>query len=376
MTTPAPLDWHRLAPHRPLDAGASEYVARPVDGGESISRWVLAGGTTVLVGGPTGVGKSTEVAQAALRLSADRVACLIQVDRLTNVRRLTADELLQLIGGRVFAMAVETLGLSPSHPLAANFTRTTSSTGSHGFRASSPTVTRLLLDELVMRDGFAKFKESPESPRDGRVTLVIDGLEKLSPGVATDEIFDALGGLPGDVDLVVVVPWHAAFGSRGDTVLRQGERYFAIHPLATDGQAGVLAADFLGRVLARRLTGTVDTLPPELHRLLGRAFKASGGIPRGFLQILADAGTYARVRRGAALPDETDLDEALNDQRESLRRLLIPGDEAAIKRVAGTDGRELEPERKVRLLSHGILLERLGADGPQLEAHPLAPLAA
>ena len=70
------------------------------------------------------------------------------------------------------------------------------------------------------------------------------------------------------------------------------------------------------------------------------------------------------------------LADALTDQRESLRRLLTPGDAAAISRVVGTDGRELDLERRVRLLSHGILLERAGSDGPLLEAHPLVPLAA
>ena len=370
-TSPSPPDWQRLAPHRPLDAGADEYVNRPTDGGEAIAKWVLAGGSTVLIGGPTGVGKSTELANAALRLQSERIACLIQVDRLTNVRRLTADELLQLIGGRVFAFAVEQGHFSSTHRLASNFSPTKSPTGADGFRASSPTVTRLLLDELRLR---AEFVAMRDSSRQSRVTVLVDGLEKVSPGVTADEIFDALGGLPLNVDLVVVVPWHAAFGSRGDTVLRQGERFVAIRPLDTEGPQAVAAADFLGRMMAARVRA--GDLPSEIQGLLGRAFTGSGGVPRAFLQIVADAATYARVKRGADWPDESDLTDALNDQRESLRRLLTPGDAAAIKRAVGTDGSELEPERKIRLLANGVLLERFGSDGPHLEMHPLMPLAA
>ena len=58
----------------------------------------------------------------------------------------------------------------------------------------------------------------------------------------------------------------------------------SIRPLETAGPAGHVAADFLERVLARRLHGTVDSLPAEFHGLLGRAFVASGGVPRTFLQ--------------------------------------------------------------------------------------------
>ena len=58
-------DWRLLAPHRPLEPGDGVYVVRPAGGGDAIASWVAGGGSTVLVGGPTGVGKSTELARAA-----------------------------------------------------------------------------------------------------------------------------------------------------------------------------------------------------------------------------------------------------------------------------------------------------------------------
>jgi hypothetical protein len=38
---------------------------------------------------------------------------------------------------------------------------------------------------------------------------------------------------------------------------------------------------------------------------------------------------------------------------------LLPGDVDAIRSAAGTNGSELELDRKIRLMAHGILLERL-----------------
>jgi hypothetical protein len=105
--------------------------------------------------------------------------------------------------------------------------------------------------------------------------------------------------------------------------------------------------------------------------LLGRACKASGGIPRVFLQLSADAGTYARVKRGATWPDDSDLSDAIVDQQDSFRRALLPGDTQAIMAVDGTDGRELDLERRVRLLAQGILLERIRDGRVSVEIHPL-----
>jgi hypothetical protein len=101
------------------------------------------------------------------------------------------------------------------------------------------------------------------------------------------------------------------------------------------------------------------------------AFMASGGIPRIFLQLMADAGTYARAKRSEAWPDRSDLAEAIADQEQSFRRALLRGDTKAISEAIGTDGRELDLERRVRLLAQGILLERARDGRAYLEAHPL-----
>jgi len=357
-------DWRLLAPHRPLSPGDDAYVARPTGGGDAIAQWVEAGGSTVLVSGPTGVGKSTELAQAAQALQSARVACLVPVDRMANMHRLTADELLRLLARTLVVFARNQLHLPISEELADSAIPRGGPLGDdreypEPFFTSGPSIASAAVAEVARRS------------HQGRVALLIDGLEKLLPGPDAREIFDALSQLPESVDLIVVIPWHAAFGGGTEPILRAGERLHRVAALDTDGAAGIAAARFLGRVIARRLYGT-DALPEPLEPLLGRAFKASGGVPRVFLQLMADAGTYARVKRGAAWPDDSDLHEAIVDQQDSFRRALLPGDTKEIKHAIGTDGRELDLDRRVRLLAQGILLERVHEGRVWLQLHPLA----
>jgi hypothetical protein len=165
-----------------------------------------------------------------------------------------------------------------------------------------------------------------------------------------------------------VIPWHAAFGGGTEAILRAGERLHRVAALDTQGTDERATAEFFERVLAGRLQ---VQLPGSMTKLLVRAFRASGGIPRVFLQLIADAGTYARAKRGEAWPDRSDLSDAIADQKDSFRRTLLPGDTQAINAVEYTDGRELDLERRVRLLAQGILLERVRDGRVSLEKHPL-----
>lgn len=362
MTDDPNPDWRLLAPHRPLSPGDDAYVARPTSGGDAIATWVAAGGSTVLVSGPTGVGKSTELAQAAQALQSTRVACLVQVDRLANMHRLTAGELMYLVARELVVFASQQLGLSISKQLGSATFGSVVAGGPprlpETFHTSGPSIARAAVAELA------------RVSQQGRVALLVDGLEKLLPGPGAREIFDALSRFPESVDLIVVIPWHAAFGGGTEPILRGGERLHRVAVLDTEGAEAAAAAAFFGRVLARRLRG-VDALPESLAPLLGRAFQASGGLPRVFLQLMADAGTYARVKRGATWPDDSDLREAILDQQDSFRRALLPGDTQAILAADGTDGRELDLERRVRLLAQGILLERVREGRVSLVIHPL-----
>ncbi len=381
MTT---IDWRALKPHVPLGPGAEDYVERTASAGKEIANWILADRAPLLVGGPAGVGKSTEVARAAELLQSDRVACLIQLDRFENMRRLTADRMFLRIAQKLGSLAGEVLHLPLSPSLKSALEKTNAVLrGEAVIPAASPTT-------LVQ----ATLTEVTRASEQGRVTLLIDGLEKVPQGPEGLELFDALASISEEVELVVVIPWHAAFGPQAETVIRTGERFVAVRALDVQGDAGEPDGDVLRKILLQRLHLPEAVLDPDAvtgkmglvrvqarmrasakRDLVNDAIRWSGGLPRVFLQLIADAGSYAKLRRSDPWPIAEDLNDAGADQVDSFRRLLLPGDVDAIRSAAGTNGSEVELDRKIRLMAHGILLERLRDGARVLDVHPLAQAA-
>ncbi|MFO7564500.1 MAG: hypothetical protein R6X02_17780 [Enhygromyxa sp.] len=379
------FSWKDLKPHVPLGPGDRLYVERPGSAGEEIARWISADRSTLLVGGPAGVGKSTEVARAAELLQPDRVACLVQLDRFENMRRLTPDRMLLRIVQEVGFLATQVLNLPLSRRLKTAIDRVGEKLQGE-YVAQETTPTALLNATLV---------EVSRLSRQGRVTLLVDGLEKVPQGTGSQELFEALALIRDEVDLVVVIPWHAAFGPHAETVIRADERFIAVRAVDVEGAEGELGREFFRKLLLQRLSLPEESLYPErvvravgaqsieevralttAHRVLvDDAIRWSAGVPRVFLQLMADAGSYAKLRGRGAWPDAEDLTDACADQVDSFRRLLLPGDIDAIRAAVGTSGSELPLDRKVRLMAHGVLLERMRAGGPLLEAHPLIQAA-
>jgi hypothetical protein len=376
-------DWSALAPHRPLDPGSELYAAPPNSAAEEIAARVRAGGQTILVGGPAGIGKSTELARAASLLydAGDRLALYVSIDRWENMRRLTRDSLLLRLAGAVAWVASQGLGLTLSHDLLGALVRR-----------------KVLPLHVLSEPLIASYVDSPEglvqnaleevTRVGGRpLTLLLDGLEKVPEAPGSLELFDALGELPEHVDLVVVVPWHVTYGPHAETVIRPGEHWTIMSPGQVAGPEGNGTRGFLKAVLVRRLARDADhevvsfedgtnritmNMPAAVLPLLEEAAVLSGGIPRLFLQLVAEAGTYARLHRGDEWPTEEDLADAVADLEDSFRRALLPGDTEAALAAEGTDGRELELSRRIRLLARGILLERRQDKRVYLEVHPLA----
>ena len=391
MTT---IDWKALKPHVPLDPGDAQYVERTGSAGDEIAQWILADRAPLLVGGPAGVGKSTELARAAEQLQADRVACLVQLDRFENMRRLTPDRMRFRIAQKIGDLALGVLQMPLSQSLKNALEKVNKVL--RGTTVTHETSPSVMLNAALI--------EIARVSKQGRVTLLIDGLEKVPQGTESLELFDALASISDEVELVVVIPWHAAFGPQAETVIRSGERFVAVRALDVDnGPTGDPGRTFLRKMLVKRLNWNEEEFDPnavavgaslneagapaaakhsvaiEARRqkldLLFDASWWSGGLPRVFLQLIADAGTYAKLRRSAPWPIAEDLNDAVADQVDSFRRLLLPGDVDAIRAAVGTNGSELELERKIRLMAHGILLERLRDGSRVLDASPLAQAA-
>jgi hypothetical protein len=362
-------DWKALLPHRPLDPDTDQYVPPPTHGGERIAQWILADRTTVLVAGPVGIGKSTELARAAKLLQAERSAFLVRLDRFENMKRVTVDQLLLRIAGQLATIAAE-FELNLSTRLRNALARAGVLSESQPeyilpikgkedyFQASPTTLLSATLAEVFRR-------------RPRRVTVLLDGLEKLPEGPTIAEVFEALGMLADDIDIVAILPWFLAFGAGPDTMVRPGEHLVTLRAPDVEGKPGHAGRSFLLELLAKRLGISTDSIPADRLPVLDRAATLSGGIPRTFLQLVADAGTYARMRRTDSWPLAEDLADAFADQQDSFQRILRKGDTTAILEVANQDGRELELERKIRLLTHGVLLERVRDGSSVLTVHPL-----
>lgn len=381
MTT---IDWKSLKPHVPLSPGDAQYVERTGSAGDEIAHWILADRSTVLVGGPAGVGKSTELARAAELLQPRRVACLVQLDRFENMRRLTPDRMRLRIMQKVGYLAQVVLHVPLSGSLQNALSKVTDEL--QGIPVTHEATPTVLLNVTL--------SEITRLSRQGRITLLIDGLEKVPQGPESLDLFEALASVRDEVELVAIIPWHAAFGPQAETVIRSGERFIPVRALDVEGATGGAEYAFLRRVLAQRLQWNADELDPNAvlgtggasldearawaagrRVLVDDAIRWSAGLPRVFLQLLADAGSYAKLRRSEPWPIVEDLNDACADQVDSFRRLLLPGDIDAIRRAAGTSGSELDLERKIRLMAHGILLERLRGGARVLDIHPLAQAA-
>lgn len=382
MTT---LNWRDLKPHVPLGPGDALYVERPGSAGAEIAQWILADRPLLLVGGPAGAGKSTEVARAAELLQPHRVACLVQLDRFEPMRRLTPDRMrlriIQKLG--YLAQQVLKLTLSPSLDAAIDAVNAELRGDSVTLDTSARTLLNMTLAEVARLS------------RQGRVTLLIDGLEKTSEGDVSQELFEALGSISDEVELVVVIPWHAAFGPHAETVIRSGERFLPVRAVDVAGEELGRGHEFLHALLLRRLGLPNESLEPEAvvgsvvarhlsdarravvdrRGLVDEAIRWSAGVPRVLLQLMADAGSYAKLRGRSAWPNVEDLNDAIADEVDSFRRLLLPGDIDAIRDAIDTSGSELPLDRKIRLMSHGALLERVRDGRPILEAHPLIQAA-
>jgi AAA ATPase domain len=362
-------DWKALTPHKPIGLDARLYVEPPTSGAQEIAHRIRAGAGAILVGGPAGVGKSTELARAAALLDTDCIPCLSPLSLFENMRKLDASQLaIRLFDFLHIAAQKRNVELSEDVTRLAHATY--SVVGERrvadgvGFEATATDALRQLVLEIGRLTGR-------------RIVFLIDGLEKIVDVQQSLDLFGELSALPNQASIVAVIPWHATFGMRGDALIRPGEWFLPLRAL----DAGNQGREFLLAILARRLQAGAEPaiadwgalgLPESARKIALNAVGWSGGIPRTFLQVMADAGTYSLLRGHEGWPEEQDLENAVADLQDSFRRLLQPGDTAAIRAAAGTDGRELELPRKVRLMAHGILLERVRDRRPFLEIHPLA----
>lgn len=327
-------NWKSLAPHRPLDGDDARHVLRPGGGGQRLAQLVQAGDRAIVVIGPVGSGKSTEVAHAAALLQHTHRPCLIRLDRLLDMRRAREVEILRRIVTGVTDRTPWQQRSRTEELLAAAMDWPVSPPSPSPSASFSEVVDYL---RAVVRD-----------PAQSETVLILDGLEKAPDEVAR-ALVQSLLDLSDDVRLILVLPPSLVLGPQGYEIASRS-RVFNLRAIGFPERSA-----FMRSILSQRL-GLNGELPPELAQLVPAAAKASGGVPRVFLQIMHDAATHAALG-GRELPNQADLDNAMLSQSENLALALRDGDAEILAGSRGTSGLEVPLERRLRFLAHGLLLE-------------------
>jgi len=355
----SPPDWKSLSPQEP--APRDGYVARPDSVWERVLRRLDQGLAPIAIVGPSGAGKSTELVEVARMLTPHRLVapCLQDHASRPGVQALHGRSLLGMAAGLLVYTA---RGRSPF--LTEAFIQRWQVPGSQDeFKDTSP-IFAAPVD--AWREVFAELRSQGD---ERRPVVLIDGLERQDDAAIRSSL-DAFRPLLTSLDLVVVLPARWTSDDAFSSVL-DGYRIEALRPLPVRAEHGPSWREgraFLTQIVCKRL-GVVA--PPDVAvSVLDRAAEASGGIPRVFLQLVQDAAFYASIA-GRDWPEADDLRQSMRDQVSSLRRLLRPGDLAALQSARGTDGLEVDVERRIRLLGHGLLLEYGEAEETRVFPTPL-----
>ncbi len=336
------INWSKLEPNRPLEPGNELYVERPTSPSAGVIDRLRQGTRVVLVTGPAGIGKSTELGHVAAAIRESSTTLIVPLDRMVNMRTITEAHLVRCTVHALIGMEHDA--------------------GRQIFLARHAGT-----DQLV-RQIRAIVEES------GRpVTFFMDGLEKM-PEERSGPIFDELRTIAAEANLVVVMPWYMTYGPQSQSVIQDGEKFAHLRAVTVTGPSGEAGRKFFRALLARRLDLNITqaaALASDDLEVVDRAAFYSGGVPRAFLQLMADAGLRANYRAQRDWPTMEDLFLAANDMRDSFRRLLLQGDMDELRRVEGRSGLEMPLDRKLRLLNHGILLEYSNDPGVIMHIHPL-----
>ena len=307
------VDWTLLEPHRPLVADQESFHASRPDGGAAkLASLVLAGANPIAIVGPMGSGKSTEMMMAARQLigGGSHIGTSYALDHADpGTPPVAASRVVNLMCGLLARLYLAAL----SSELKQKLQNAGLLPIAEGVEQASP---RILAPDLLRET----LREVPGGALTGRKPAVLfcDGLEKYSADKA-QEILNALLPFQTEATLVVVAPTSLVYGPASYDIVSSFKLFHvrAVPVRDERGLSGTEGRAFLKTIVIRRLG--LDHAPLELDDLMDRAAEASGGIPRAFLQLVLDAGMYARLAQ-REWPTRDDLGEAMSDHLESLRR--------------------------------------------------------
>jgi hypothetical protein len=340
---PGGLRWEELrAPATP-----EFYVKRPWGGGDALARLLAQGLSPIAVFAPTGTGKTTELLRAAEVLARSSLVFHVDLPSI-GAADLPAPVLVWELTRTLVEQWVERdLAVLPTRLLIKDLRASNPRLPAGDGKVRRPI--EMLHAALAELHGVAP-----------RVVVMLDGLDTVPVGPAREHA-EALLGIKRSCVLVVAVGPELVSGPDSQVVL-DGYRLFAV-PTPPMALAHDDAVAFLVAIVERRL----GALPPVVAAVVRRAAERSGGAIGRFLDLVVGAAGYASALDGL----NEGLDDALRDAAEGMRRLLVHGDAAALRDVAGSAGLEMDLERRTRLLRQGLLLEYAHGEDVVLTPSPL-----
>lgn len=345
-----------MRPGHVLAPGDALYAWRPDawNGGSRIAALLSADMGPLVIAGPPGCGKSTELAAAAAELAKRHATLLIPLDPLVG------DEVdaRHLAIALAHAVARDLLGRGVELPAKVRSALDLTTSPWLGARYSG-------IDLLLHLLRAARWR--PGAPP---VVLLIDGLDKCSPQVARAIAAD-LRPLAREAALAIVLAPSAVTGPEAHDLLRQF-RFCPVGPvpilLDISGTAPIDAWKFLSAIVLQRFDW--QGWPGKLEKYAYKAALCSAGVPRAFLQFLQDAAGLAGINNHERIT-RAEMRAIYRQQHDSAIRLLQAGDLPEITRAKGTNGAEVPLEMKLRLLDQGLLLE-YETDGKSIyQPHPI-----
>jgi hypothetical protein len=348
------LDWKRLKPHLPLGPADAAYVDRPADwnGGQRLAALLAKGLGPLAVAGPVGSGKSTELAATETVLAKTQFVVRISLDLAVDLNDTSLAAVLDAVGAAIFHLAMRTATLNPDQ---------------YAGIWGADRVVMYLSPGLLTDNIQSMIREIQSNRRDIALIILLDGLEKAETESARAIVGSLCSALQ-DASIAIVVPPSLVNGPQSHDVLTSF-RVCSISPVPELNRTQHTgAAEFLRAIALRRLG--LPEWPASLLPFVDQAARCSGGVPRTFLQLLVEAAAWADLDGREELRRE-DMQRAYLSHHDTLTRLLQSGDSAALVGSRGTDGKEVPADRKVRLLTHGLLLEYEVGGKRTVYPHPM-----
>lgn len=347
----------------PLREGDPSYIPRPDGLGEQIlNRVMVPGMHRLLLGGPAGSGKSTELLQI-YRLAHPRYTVVVcPCDRELDLYKLDVETLVRYLVWRILFVANNTdlsqkLSLTPEitrDALECVGTQTVVLQNARmffagpGSKAPEVSPTRLF-------DTFSRLVSEIEKSH-LPVLLLIDGLEKVPPHRRESTLGEFVRSPVLDgCQAVIVVPLWTLYGK--DSM----EFYPDVEVLRVSVEEDT---SFVRAIIAKR-AGTVFE-----EDALESVALFSGGLPRDGLQIAWQACRIAMDERTSEKVHKSHVWRALEAIEQSFEAVLSDNPERAktfLAVVRDTGRLSGDPEVRDLLLGHGIILPEAGG---RFRVHP------